>query len=154
MTDRNACNRWMAEVHESGSFRAWLQRQHSTNSNGNDRVACKKWLDNMATILPTVVDTTLILQCLICHDISTEVNLCRRCEGLYCVKCTRLDDRCRWCGEIQGYALNRGARNLQLWWLCIKRGLRMNYLVVENIGCFGVLWYWLLMNKIVWTSFI
>ncbi|KAH3856786.1 hypothetical protein DPMN_099381 [Dreissena polymorpha] len=116
MTDRNACQRWMAKVAESGSFRAWLERQNRTDqqSNGNDRVACKKWLNNMGTILPTVVDTTLILKCLICHDISKEVNLCRRCEGLYCVKCTRLDDRCRLCWEIQGYALNRGARNLQL----------------------------------------
>jgi len=122
MTDRNACKRWMEMVAESGSFRAWYQRQNNTNqhSNGNDKVACQKWLDHMGTILPTVVDTTLILKCIICQDISTEVNLCRRCEGLYCVKCTRLDDRCRWCREIQGYALNRGARNLQLWWLFMK----------------------------------
>ncbi|KAH3808009.1 hypothetical protein DPMN_136357 [Dreissena polymorpha] len=113
MTDRKACERWMLSIKKSGSYIAWLERQN-TSSAGNNKAACERWIESMGEMLPTVYDTTFVIVCHKCKNSSLMLNFCRRCEGLSCVPCTLIDDRCEWCGEIQGYGQNRGARYLHL----------------------------------------
>ena len=120
MSNRKACEQWMSSVEKSGSFQAWLERQNKHRENessaGNNKAACNRWIKGMGEMLPTVYDTTLVIVCHRCKNFFSMVNFCRRCEALSCVSCTRIDDRCEWCGEIQGYGQNRGARLLHLWW--------------------------------------
>ncbi|KAH3827132.1 hypothetical protein DPMN_129061 [Dreissena polymorpha] len=70
MSSKEACYRWMWMIEKSGSFKQWLDRQETltTTRCGNDRVACKKWMDTISKLQPTVIDFEIEMQCNTCGE--------------------------------------------------------------------------------------
>ena len=112
MSSKEACYRWMWMIEKSGSFKQWLDRQETltTTRCGNDRVACKKWMDTISKLKPTVIDFEIEMQCNTCGEKNNCTNICRNCKNMSCIACIKKEDVCQWCGEVQGYARNRGAK--------------------------------------------
>jgi len=113
MSSKEACYRWMWMVEKSGSFKKWLDQQETLakTSCGNDKAACKKWLETISKLQPTVIDLEIEMNCNTCGEKNNGVNICRNCKDMSCIACIQKDDRCKWCGEVQGYARNRGAKH-------------------------------------------